>query len=134
MPAAVGSPASTRPSTVARQQDAGGGQTITFAEYRDFRLRDIARRQARLARELAADGLSPAQRSDLEGRKAYYEELAAMSAAERDRLFRARFDQIDTDHDGTIDAAERAQWRTRQRERYRDAPALARTADDPGQR
>jgi hypothetical protein len=46
-----------------------------------------------------------------------------MPAGERDRLFHARFDQIDTDHDGMIDDAERAAWRDKQREHYRELAA-----------
>lgn len=107
-------------------------ERISFDDYRAFRLRDIARRQARLARALAAPGLSPAQKAGLEQRKAYYDGLAAMPAGERDRLFRARFDQIDTDHDGALDDAERAAWRVKQRERYR-ALAAERAAASPTQ-
>ena len=118
----------------APRPEAAAAEPITFDEYRDFRLHDIARRQARLDRELADTDLSPEERSSLEARKAYYDRLAAMPAAERDRLFRARFDQIDTDHDGTLDMAERATWRAKQRERYHDAPALARAGEDPSQR
>jgi hypothetical protein len=112
----------------------GTAEPITFDEYREFRLRDIARRQARLERELAEPDLPSDERANLEARKAYYNQLSAMPAAERDRLFRARFNQIDTDHDGTLDAAERAAWRTKQRDRYRQSPALARASDDPEQR
>ncbi|HTV44962.1 MAG TPA: EF-hand domain-containing protein [Stellaceae bacterium] len=96
---------------------------ITFAEYRDFRMRYITQSQVRLTRELAASDLTAAQRASLERRKAYYDRQAAMSPAERDTLFRARFDQIDTDHDGTIDSAERAAWRQKQREHYRELAA-----------
>ena len=39
--------------------------------------------------------------------------------AERDRRFHQRFDEIDTDHDGKIDPAERAAWREKQRAYYR---------------
>ena len=93
--------------TVARPQPAAP-QLITFDEYRDFRLRIIAERQAELAQALAAPGVGAAERADLEGRKAYYDRLAAMPAEARDRLFRLRFDEIDTNHDGLIDEAERA--------------------------
>lgn len=95
-------------------------QLITFEEYRDFRMRDIAQRRARLAQELTAPDLSGTEKASLEGRKAYYDRLAAMPSAERDRLFRARFDQIDTNHDGMLDEAERAAWREKQREHYRE--------------
>jgi hypothetical protein len=107
-------------------------ELITFDEYRDFRMQDIARRQARLAHELEASDLSATQKASLEGRKAYYDRLSAMPADQRDQLFRARFDQIDTNHDGMIDEAERAAWREKQRAHYRDL-AAARSAADPDQ-
>jgi hypothetical protein len=107
-------------------------ELITFEQYRDFRLHDLAQRQARLARQLAAPGLSASEKTSLEGRKAYYDELAAMPEAERDRLYRERFDQIDTNHDGKLDVQERAAWREKQRENYRQQ-AAARTEPGGGQ-
>ena len=98
-------------------------QLITFDEYRDFRMRNIGQRQERLTDQLAAANLPAAEKADLERRKAYYDRLAAMPAEERDAIFRARFDQIDTNHDGTIDVQERAAWRENQREHYRQAAA-----------
>ena len=98
-------------------------ESITFEQYRDFRLRDLAQRQARLARQLAAAGLSAAEKMSLESRKAYYDQLAAMPAAERDGLYRERFDQIDANHDGKLDPEERAAWREKQREHYRQQAA-----------
>ncbi|HEY3910894.1 MAG TPA: hypothetical protein VGM07_13515 [Stellaceae bacterium] len=95
-------------------------ELITFEEYRDFRVRYIEQSRARLSRELAASDLSAAQKASLERRKAYYDRQAAMPASERDPLFRARFDLIDTDHDGTLDSAERAAWRAKQRAHYRE--------------
>jgi hypothetical protein len=105
---------------------------ITFAEYRDFRLRYISERRARLAQQLAAPGLEAEAKGRLERIKAYYDRLAAMPAAERDRLFRARFDEIDTDHDGTLDDAERAAWREKQRQYY--AELAAERAETDGER
>src|SRR5215469_381624 len=102
---------------------AAPGDLITFEQYRDFRLRDLGQRQAHLASQLAAPGLSTAEQASLERRKAYYDELAAMPADERDLLYRERFDAIDTDHDGTLDPQERAAWRERQRENYRQQAA-----------
>lgn len=96
---------------------------ITFDAYRDFRMRYINERRVRLTRELSATDLSAAQKASLERRKAYYERMAAMPDKDRDALFRARFDQIDTDHDGTLDSAERAAWRQKQREHYRELAA-----------
>jgi hypothetical protein len=140
-PAAPTQPAATQPATTqpaaaqsaATPPDDGATvapmprrvapQLITFEEYRDFRLRDIAQRRERLARALTAADLSPAEKANLEARKAYYDRLGTMPATERDRLFRARFDQIDTDHDGMIDDGERAAWREKQRAHYRDLAA-----------
>lgn len=107
-------------------------EVITFEQYRDFRLHDLAQRQARLARQLASPGLTAFERASLESRKAYYDQLAAMPDAERDRLYRERFDQIDTNHDGTLDAQERAAWREKQRENYRQQ-AAARAQPGGGQ-
>ena len=98
-------------------------ELITFEQYRDFRLHDLAQRQARLARQLPTPGLTASEKTSLESRKAYYDQLAAMPEAERDRLYRERFDQIDTNHDGTLDLQERAAWREKQRENYRQQAA-----------
>ena len=104
-------------------EPASAEQTITFDQYRDFRLRDLEQRQTRLARQLATPGLSAPERASIERRKAYYDQIAAMPGEERDQLFRERFDQIDTNHDGKLDADERAAWREKQREYYRQQAA-----------
>ena len=46
-----------------------------------------------------------------------------MPAPERDRLFRTRFDRIDANHDGKLDPQERAAWREKQRDNYRQQAA-----------
>ena len=104
-------------------QSAGADQPITFDQYRDFRLRDLQQRQARLARQLEVPGLSAAEKASIERRKAYYDQIAAMPDEERDQLFRERFDQIDTNHNGKLDSEERATWREKQREYYRQQAA-----------
>src|SRR5437868_15533809 len=91
---------------------------ISFEQYREWRLRFIERRQTPLAAQLAAADLQPRQRARLEQVKAYYDWLAGLPAADRDHRFRARFDQIDANHDGAIDAGERAAWRDKQRAFY----------------
>ena len=63
------------------------------------------------------------EKASLERRKAYYDQLAAMPAEERDQLYRERFDQIDANHDGELDPEERAAWREKQREHYRQQSA-----------
>ena len=104
-------------------EPAAAGELITFDQYRDFRTRDLQQRQARLARQLADPGLSAAEKASIERRKAYYDRLAAMPAEERDEIYRERFDQIDANHDGKLDAEERAAWREKQREYYRQQSA-----------
>ena len=99
-------------------------EAITFEQYRDFRLHDLAQHQARLARQLADPGLTASEKASLESRKAYYDQQAAMPEAQRDRLYQERFDQIDTNHDGKLDQQERAAWREKQRENYRQQAAL----------
>lgn len=130
-PTAAATSAATPPAVSPKPPNAAP-ERISFGDYRAFRLRDIARRQERLARALSAPDLSPAQKASLEQRKAYYDGLAAMPAGERDQLFRARFDQIDSDHDGVLDDAERAAWRVKERARYR-ALAAQRAAAPPTQ-
>jgi len=97
--------------------------TITFEQYRDWRLHYIEERQTQIAARLASGDLSGQERERLERQKAYYDRQAAMPAAERDRLFRARFDRIDADHDGKIDRAERTAWHERQQAYYRHEAA-----------
>jgi hypothetical protein len=104
-------------------ETAASTELITFDQYRDFRLRNLAQQQERLAERLAAPGLSAADKESLERQKAYYDRLATMPEAERDRLFRARFDRIDANRDGRLDQGERAAWRSRQSEHYRQLAA-----------
>ena len=68
--------------------------------------------------QLSAADLPARQKTRLEQVKAYYDWLAGLSEADRDRRFRERFDQIDANHDGRIDPAERAVWRQKQRVFY----------------
>lgn len=99
---------------------------ITFEQYRDWRINFNERRRSELAAELAgATDLPAAQKTRLLGIKAYYDRLAGLPDAERDRQFRTRFDRIDINHDGTIDAAERVAWRDKQRAFYRRDRVIA---------
>jgi hypothetical protein len=96
---------------------------ITFAEYREWRLNYIERRRSELAMQLSASDLASPQKSRLEQAKAYYDWFAGLPDTDRDRRFRERFDRIDANHDGQIDAGERASWRDKQRAFYhRDTP------------
>jgi len=109
-------PAATSETPAATPSE--GDDTITFDQYRDWRLRYIERRQTQLGAQLAAADLPQRQRTRLEQVKAYYDWFAGLSETERDRRFRERFDQIDANHDGVIDPAERAAWHDKQRAFY----------------
>lgn len=101
----------------------GGGEAITFEQYRDWRLEFSERRRSELAMQLSASDLPAERRARLEQSKAYFAWLAGLPAVERDAKFRERFNRIDANHDGTIDPAERAAWRDKQRAFYhRDRP------------
>jgi hypothetical protein len=103
---------------------ADGDETISFEQYRDWRLNFAERRQSELAVQLSAADLPAERRARLEQSKGYYDWLAGLSAADRDSRFRERFERIDANHDGTIDRAERAAWRDKQRAFYhRDRPS-----------
>jgi hypothetical protein len=110
-------PAAAQQAT--RAAPASAATAITFEQYRDFRLHIIADRRALLAKHLGATDLSAQQRAAIGRQKDYYDWQAAMPAADRDRMFRSRFARIDTDHDGKLDAAELAAWRSKQQAYYR---------------
>jgi hypothetical protein len=104
---------------------ANNADRITFEQYRDWRNDFIERRRSELAMQLSTANLPAVQKARLEQVKAYYDWLAGLPAADRDGRFRERFDQIDADHDGTIDMAERAAWRDKQRAFYHRAAGSA---------
>ena len=98
--------------------DTAATETISFDQYRDWRMHFIEERQTQIAAQLAEKGLTADRRAALDRQKAYYDFFAAMSPAERDSRFRQRFDEIDTNHDGIIDQTERAAWHEKQRAFY----------------
>ena len=107
-----------------------GDESISFEQYRDWRMHFIERRQTQLAMQLSAADLPARQKARLEQVRAYYDWLAGLPADDRDRRFRERFDQIDANHDGKIDQGERAAWRQKQRTFYsRDTAARRRPAE-----
>jgi hypothetical protein len=112
-----GEAAQPAPPAVART--AADDPMITFEQYRDWRNNYAARRRRELAAQLAAGDLPADRKARIEQVKAYYDRQAGLSDAERDRLYRERFDRIDTDHDGTIDRVERTAWRDKRRALYR---------------
>jgi len=111
--AALVAPAQAAPAAAVPVSDA-----ITFDQYRDWRLHFIDQRQTEIAAQLADRSLGAAQRQSLERQEAYYDRFAAMDPSDRDRLFRRRFDEIDTNHDGFIEPAERAAWHDKQQAYY----------------
>src|SRR5579875_2759121 len=98
---------------------AAADSSFTFEQYKEYRIKSLDQARERLAQRLADPALPADLKKRLQQRKAYYDGLAQMPVAERDRRFRERFDAIDTDHDGKIDPAERAAWREKQRAYYR---------------
>jgi len=79
---------------------------------------------------LSAADLTPPQKNRIEETRAYYDWLLQLPETDRDRLFRERFDRIDANHDGKLDADERAAWRDKQRTFYkRDRPPRQDAAD-----
>ena len=110
---------------------AAAAETITFDQYREWRNRFNEQRQAQLAARLAATDLAPTQRARVQQQKSYYDWLAGLSEAERDRRYRERFDRIDANHDGKIDAAERAAWHDKQRAFYERRPRREAAARQP---
>ena len=106
------------------------GQSYTFAQYKQYRIKSFDQRRQALAERLSDPNLPADQKAELQQRKAYYDWLAQMPVAERDRRFRERIDEIDTDHDGKLDPAERAAWREKQRAYYEKLRA-ARAAQHP---
>src|SRR5713226_7057791 len=117
------------PATPTVAQAAATGETISFEQYREWRLNQIERQQAQLAARLAVADLPQQQKARLLQIKAYYDWLAGLSDAERDRRFHERFDRIDTNHDGQIDEAERAAWHDKQSAFYhRDRRTVPRPA------
>ena len=123
-PPSSGSPArraaqpEPKPADIASAPTNSANDTISFEQYRDWRNHFIEERQTQLAARLAATNLSAAQRSRLEQQKAYYDWFAGLPTEDRDRRFRERFDQIDANRDGIIDAGERAAWHEKQRTFY----------------
>ena len=82
--------------------------------------------------QLSAADLPTRQKARLEQVKAYDDWMGGLPETDRDRRFRERFDQIDANHDGKIDAGERAAWRQKQRAFYnRDARARNRPTAEP---
>lgn len=113
-PAAPAEPASAAKTGGAPASEA----PITFEQYRNWRLVAMERRRSEIEVQLSAADLPAARKTRLEETRAYYKWLAGLSEAERDRRFRERFERIDANHDGVIDAGERAAWRERQRAFY----------------
>ena len=95
-----------------------GDESISFEQYRDWRLNFIERRQTQLAMQLSAADLPTRQKARLEQVKAYDDWMGGLPETDRDRRFRERFDQIDANRDGRIDPAERAAWHDKQRAFY----------------
>src|ERR1700691_218479 len=60
---------------------APAADTITFDQYRDWRMHFIEQRQTQIAAELAEKDLSATRRAALDRQKAYYDYFAAITPA-----------------------------------------------------
>jgi hypothetical protein len=124
-PALPAEPAPPAAETRAENIPAGNA-SITFEQYRAWRLAAMERRLSEIDMQLGAPDLTALRKTRLEETRAYYKWLAGLPEAERDRRFRERFDRIDANNDGVLDPAERAAWREQQRAYYggrkREAP------------
>jgi hypothetical protein len=129
LPGEAAQPAAPTASAAAK----GTAETITFEQYRDWRLNFNERRRGELTLQLAATDLPAPRKIRLEQVKAYYDWLAGLPETDRDRRFRGRFDRIDTDHNGQIDLGERAAWREKRRAFYRHDAAPRPTAEAAAQ-
>ena len=124
--ASVAMPAPAAPPGAAATPD----DPITFEQYRNWRLAAAERRRSELAVRLSAADLTQPQKNRIEETRAYYDWLLQLPETDRDRLFRERFDRIDANRDGKLDADERAAWRDKQRAFYkRDRPPRQDAAD-----
>jgi hypothetical protein len=113
--AAPPEPDSPPPQTAAARAP---DERITFDDYRAWRLAAMERRRSEIDLQLATADLPAARKARLEETRTYYNWLARLPAAERDRRFRERFDRMDANHDGIVDADERGAWREQQRAFY----------------
>src|SRR5437870_11404243 len=81
-------PASTAAAATGATGPAGTdgrtADTITFEQYRDWRLNQIERRRDDLSVQLAATDLPARQKARIEQIKAYYDWLAGLPEADRD--------------------------------------------------
>jgi hypothetical protein len=71
--------------------DTATTETISFDQYRDWRMHFIEERQTQIAAQLAEKGLTADRRAALDRQKAYYDFFAAMSPAERRPPFSSAF-------------------------------------------
>lgn len=118
LPGEAAEPASSAAPSVAASVK-GVADKISFEQYREWRLAFNERRRGEIAVQLAAADLPAPRKTRLEQVKAYYDWLSGLSEADRDRRFRERFDRIDINHDGQIEASERAAWRDKREAFYR---------------
>jgi hypothetical protein len=92
-------------------------QPITFEQFKAQQLQQMQRAQARLTQRLGAPDLPADQRQRLEHQQSELANIAALPPDQQDQVLRRRFDRIDANHDGVIDASELQAFRQARRER-----------------
>ena len=91
------------------------GQPITFDQFKAQQLQQLQRAPARVAQRLGAFDLTPDQRQHLEHQQAQLAKFGALPADQQDQVLRRRFDRIDANQDGVIDAREVQAFRQQRR-------------------
>ena len=102
--------------------------SLSFDQYKAQQVQRIERVQATLAEHLAAQDLAPERRQRLARAKARLDKIAALPPEQRDQLLRQRFDRMDANRDGVVDAGEIQAFRQSRRQRLemkQDASAPA---------
>jgi hypothetical protein len=120
-PASDAFAAGKRASALQRADTNGDGK-VDFQEFRASEEGRSARQLAAVERRLAAPNVTADQRTKLEKRHQRLQKAASLSADEKERRLKARFDRLDRNHDGVVDQAEMDAARSARRSRSSARP------------
>jgi hypothetical protein len=105
---------------------------LSFDQYKAQQVQRIERVQATLAERLAAQDLAPERRQRLERMKARLDKVAALPPDQRDALLRHRFERMDANRDGVVDAGEFQAFRQSRRQQLQMKQDANAPANRPG--
>jgi hypothetical protein len=109
------------------------GAPLTFDQYKAQQMQQMQHAQAFVAQRLATPDLAPDRRQRLEHQQEQLGRFAALPAEQQNQLLRRRFDRMDANHDGVVDAGELQAFRQAQRARAQmkgDAAGASDKTDD----